>query len=384
MTATTAGPGGWKNDFDLGDTVYLNGANHGPFPRRTIAAVLEALEWKRDPSLIDDSVYFSLPDRIRAAAAPFLGAGPDEIAITSGASTGVSLVAQGLDWQPGDHVVVPAGEFPANYLPWAALRSRGVEVTRVRPGDGEDAARIATALRPATRVVSVGHVNFASGYRIDLDAVGEVCRDHGVLLVVDASQSLCAVPLDVDSCGAAVVAAAGYKWMCSPYGTGLLWVRPDLVERFALPVVNWESVRGADDFNALTELELDYRQGAARFDMPEAAAFLNGMAMAASLEFLGEIGAATIHAHATALLDRILQSLPSGFRPDSDLDPGRRSTIVRLVGPRPASTRDAWERCREAGISVSLREDGIRVSPGVWNSTADADRLAEILGEPGS
>lgn len=380
MTRTPAvGPDGWKAEFDLGETVYLDGANHGPFPRRTIAAILEALEWKRDPSRIDDSVYFTLPDRIRAAAAPFFGGEAADIAVTSGASTGVSLVARGLDWRPGDHVVLPDGEFPANYLPWESLRARGVELTRFEPGGGDDAERIEAALRPTTRVVAVGHVNFASGYRMDLEAVGAVCRGREALLVVDASQSLCAVPLDVSGCGAALVTAAGYKWMCSPYGTGLFWVRPDLVERLGVPVVNWESVEGADDFNALTELDLDYRPGAARFDMPETAAFLNGMGMAASLEFLGEIGAAAIHAHAVGLLDRILGSLPSGFRADGDLEAGRRSTIVRLVGPDPAATRAAWERCRASGIAVSLRESGIRVSPGVWNSVGDADRLLEAL-----
>jgi len=372
-------PEGWKADFDLGDTVYLNGANHGPFPRRTIAAVLEALEWKRDPSLLDDSVYFTLPDRIRRAAAPFLGAEAEQIAVTSGASTGVGLMVQGLDWQDGDHVLVPAGEFPTNYLPWESLRPRGVDVTTFEPGDGADAARIRAALRAQTRVVSVGHVNFASGYRIDLDAVGAVCAESGALLVVDASQSLCAVPLDVEACGAALVTAAGYKWMCSPYGTGLFWIRPDLVDRLTVPVVNWESVEGADDFNALTELELEYRPGAVRFDMPETAAFLNGAGMAASLEFLGEIGVTRIHAHALALLDRVLDGLPAGFRADGDLGPGRRSTIVRIVGPGAAETRAAWERCVSAGVSVSLRENGIRVSPGVWNAVADADRFLEIL-----
>lgn len=376
-------PGGWKAEFDLGDTVYLNGANHGPFPRRTIAAVLEALEWKRDPSRIDDSIYFTLPDRIRAAAAPFFGGEPEEIAVTSGASTGVNVLVQGLDWRPGDHVVVPSGEFPANYLPWMSLRSRGVELTLVEPGGGDDAERIAAALRPTTRVVSVGHVNFASGYRIDLDAVGEICREHDVLFVVDASQSLCAVPVDVESCAAALVTAAGYKWMCSPYGTGLFWIRPELIGRVGVPLVNWESVEGARDFNALTELELDYRPGAARFDMPETAAFLNGMAMATSLEFLGEIGASAIHGHAMVLLDRVLEGLPEGFRADSDLEPGRRSTIVRIVGPGPDATRAAWKRCVDAGIAVSLREDGIRVSPGVWNSAADADRLLEVLAGTG-
>lgn len=375
--------GGWKEHFDLGDTIYLNGAAHGPFPKVAITAVEEALSWKRDPSLIDDTVYFSLPNRIRQAAVPFLHVEPRDIAVVTGASTGINLLASGLDWRPGDHVVIPAGEFPANYLPWFALRDRGVEVSVIDPPGGLTAASVRESLRPATRVVAVGHVNFATGYRIDIDSLGDLCAAHGALLVVDASQSFSAVPIDARRCGAAVIAAAGYKWMCSPYGTGLAYVDPELIDRLPVPIVNWESVVGAEDFNNLTNLDLRFRPGAARHDAPETASFLNCMAMAAALEFLAAIGVEQIFAHAKSLLDRLIDGLPQGFAPDSSLEPASRSTILRVVGEDPARTREAHARCLRAGISVSLREDGIRVAPGVWNSAADIDRLLEVLDESG-
>jgi selenocysteine lyase/cysteine desulfurase len=370
---------GWKEHFDLGETIYLNGASHGPLPSVAIDAAGEGLDWKRDPSLIDDSIYFTLPDRVRAAGAPFFGVDAEGIAVVTGASTGINLVVAGLDWRPGDHVIIPAGEFPANYLPWFSLRAKGVEVTVLDDDRGAQAADFEAAMRDRTRVVALGHVNFATGYRIDIDAVGEMCADRGVAFVVDASQSLCAVPLNAGGCGAAVVSAAGYKWMCSPYGTGLFYVNPAWLERLPVPNVNWESVVGADDFNNLTRLDLTYRPGAARHDAPETASFTNCMAMAASLEFLGAIGPERIFAHSRALLDRLIAGLPSPFRPDSDLDPAHRSTILRLVGDDPEATAAAHQRCLAAGISVSLRENGIRVAPGVWNSSDDIDHLLEVL-----
>jgi len=371
--------GGWKGDFDLGDSVYLNGANQGPFPRVASAAVQDALAWKRDPSSIDDSIYFSLPDRVRRAAAPFLGCDPVDIAVTTGASTGIGLLAQGLDWKRGDHVVIPAGEFPANHLPWTALRQAGVEVTVVATDGGLTPQDIADVLRPTTRVVAVGWVNFATGYRIDVDAIGALCAEHGIAFLIDASQGLCAVPLDVGRCRATIVTAAGYKWMCAPYGTGIFYVDPDWVERLPVPVLNWSSVVGAEDFNRLTTLEVDFRPGAARWDAPETASFLNGMPMAASLEFLGDIGTAAVFAHTQSLLDRLVDGLPRGFRTESSRAHDDRSSIVRLVADDLEATRSAYERCLEAGISVSLREGGLRVSPGVWNSAGDIDRLLERL-----
>ena len=381
----------WKGQFDLGDTVYLNGANHGPFPRVASAAVEEALNWKRDPSTVDDAIYFALPNRVRRAAAPFFACRPQDLAVTTGASTGVALLAAGIEWRRGDHVVLPEGEFPANYLPWRALQARGVDLTLVpvERGQGGDngpgaegglsAERIADALRPTTRVVAVGYVNFATGFRVDVEAIGALCDERDIAFLIDASQGAGAVPLDVHRSRATIVTAAGYKWMLSPYGTGVFYVDPEWVDRLPVPVVNWTSVVGADDFNNLTALELDYRPGAVRWDAPETASFLNCMPMAASLEFLGDIGVERVFDHALALIDRAVAGLPPGFHADSSLQRERRSTIFRIVGDHPQRTRVAYERCVAAGISVSLRESGIRVSPGVWNSTVDIDRLLEEL-----
>lgn len=369
----------WKDRFDLGDTAYLNGANHGPFPRVACAAVEEALSWKRDPARIDDSIYFALPDRVRRAAAPFFGCRPQDLAVCTGASSGVALLAGGLDWRTGDRVVVPAGEFPTNYLPWRALQARGVTVDVLPTDGGLRVEQVEKALQPSTRVVAVGHVNFATGYRVDIEAIGRLCHERGVAFLIDASQSACAVPLDAPAVHATVVAAAGYKWMLSPYGTGLFYVDPAWVERLPVMAVNWTSVVGAEDFNNLTALQLDYRPGAVRWDAPETASFLNLMPMAASLEFLGAIGIDAVLAHATALIDRLVDGLPAGFRADSSRQPAERSTIFRIVGDDSGRTRAAYERALAAGISVSMRESGIRVSPGVWNAVEDIDRLLTVL-----
>ena len=369
----------WKSDFDLGGTTYLNGANHGPLPRVAIDAANEALEWKRDPSSIDDSIYFTLPNRVRRAAAPFFNCDPEDLAVTTGASAGMSLLAGGLEWKPKDHVVIPAGEFPAVYLPWVALRSSGVEVTVLPTDGGLTPGQIVEALRSTTRVVAVGHVNFATGHRLDVEAIGRICRDRGIAFVIDATQSVGSVPFDVRAAGASVVAAAGYKWMLSPYGTGVFYVDPEWVNRLRVPFVNWATVNGAEDFNKMTELDIDFRAGATRWDAPETASFLNCNPMAAALEFLGQIGVEQVFDYTRSLIDRLVDGLPTGFRVESSLADEHRSSICRLVADDQELTRAAYQRCLQAHISVSMRESGLRVSPGVWNSEGDIDRLLQQL-----
>lgn len=360
-----------RDQFDLRDRVYLDGAAHGPMPRRSLEAAQRAIDSKRDPSALEDSEYFRLPDRIRAAAAKLLHCGPENIAVATGASHGISLVACGLDWRSGDHVVVPGDAFPAITLPWRDLAQRGIDV------DFVDSDVVVDAIRGDTRVVAVGHVNFATGRRLDLAEIGARCQAVGALFLVDASQSLGVVPVDAIRCGAAVIAVAGYKWLLAPYGTGVTYVHPDWVERFRLPTFNWATIVGADDFNKLVDLKPRHRPGAIRFDVPEAAAFVQGYALAESLEFLGEVGVEQISAHVTVLLDRLFGGLPRTVTVESPREPAQRSSIVRLV-PQ-GDVRATYERLYSAGIKVSLREGGLRVAPGVWNAAEDIDRLLAVL-----
>lgn len=363
--------------FDLRDRAYLDGANQGPMPRAALEAVRTALEWKRDPSGLDDRLYFDLPERVRVSAAKLLRCRPDDVALATGASHGIGLVASGLDWRAGDRVLIPAGEFPANALPWLALRPRGVRVEVVDP------ERLLESISADVRVVAVGHVNFSSGRRLDLRAIGERCADCGVLWVADVSQSLGALPVDVTEWGADVVACAGYKWLLSPYGTGLTYVRPDRVDELPVPALNWSTIRGAEDFNRLVDLEPEFRPGARRFDVPETAAFLNVSAMAESLELLVEVGPERAFRHSASLLDRLIDGLPARFDVESDLAADRRSSILRLTAADDEPTDRIHAALRAAGVSLSLREGGLRVAPGIWCESRDIDRTLEVLHDSG-
>ena len=185
----------------------------------------------------------------RQSAASLLGATSTEIAFTGNTSTGLALIAESFPWRPGDAVLVPVPDFPANVYPWQHLERRGVEVRFVERQQGRlTPAIIATALRPHVRLLALSSVDYASGYAADLPAISDLCRKNGVLLAVDAIQSLGVLPIDVRSAGIQLLAAGGHKWLCGPLGSGLLYVAADLPVQLTPVLVGWKSVVEPEDF----------------------------------------------------------------------------------------------------------------------------------------
>lgn len=363
----------YRADFaDFEGVAYLNCANQGPFPRVAVAAIQEAIALKARPDRIRDDIYFRLPAEVRSELGGLLGAPADSFAITNGASDGIFAVARGLEWRSGDQVLVAAGDFP-NFHSWAQLADRGVEL-RVAQPEG-----LVKALTARTRAVSVSWVNYNTGFRLDLAALGRACRDNGTLPVVDFSQAAGALDFRLDDLPVDVAVGCGYKWLLSPYGTGFAYFRPEVLERLRVTDIYWQALEGAEDFNRLPREGWRLAGGARRFDSVETASYLNLFAMRASLRFLRRVGTEEVERHATALLDCLRELLPAGFRVAGPPDRRYRSTVMALEAENPALTRRAFERALAAGVVVSLREDRIRVSPNVYNTTTDVERLARAL-----
>lgn len=369
---------------DFGGSAYLDCAAQGPFPKDSVAATLAALRHKEHPEELPDALYEELPVRAREAVARLIGCSPQSIALCGGATHGINLAARGLPLRHGDEVLLAHGEFPANVFPWLNLEADGIRVRMVRPAEGAfvDAAAIVAAMGPATRLLSVSLVGFSSGYRADLKVLGNACRERGLFLVVDGAQGIGALDFRVADYPIDVLAVSGYKWLFGPYGTGFTYVNPRIVDKMRVPDVNWIGIEGSNRFNRLMEYRLQFREGARRFDAPETAAFIHLSAFAASVEFLNRVRVGTIEAHVRRLLDRLVQGVGrTPLRVVSDLTPERRSTIVALEGGSLDETRRIYQRLRERGIVVSLRENRIRVSPNIYNGPGDIDRLLASAAE---
>jgi selenocysteine lyase/cysteine desulfurase len=366
------------HDFD--GAVYLNCAYHGAMPRVATRAIQEALRLKQTPHLIRDEYHFSFADDYRAAVAELIGADPADVAVADSSTHGIMILVSGLDWKAGEEVLLPAGEFPANRFPWMSLEARGVSVREVDLGDGSRApALLAEAMTERTRVVAASWVQYSTGSMLDIQAIGALCRERGALFAIDAAQAIGGLPFSVQAVPVDLVACAGYKWLLGPYGTGFSWVHPELSERLASSNINWISLDGASDFSRLSECELAFPPGARRFDVNEPASFLNMAGATASTRYLIGVTPALVRRHVLALQERLLADLPEGMKLLGPEDPAERSNILCFSAGSEANGDRIAQRLFEERIFLSRREGALRISPHIYNTQGDIDRLLAVL-----
>jgi cysteine desulfurase / selenocysteine lyase len=365
-----------------GDVVYLNNASTGPLPERTVDAVSAFTRRRAEPWRITDPEIFDIMRRARALAAGLIGASSDEIAVMPNTTYGINLAARALPLRDGDVVLSFDREFPANVYPWMALdHARGVELRRVPCADGrlpdEEALHRALDAEPRVKAVSVSWVSFATGYRADLARLGAACRERGVWFVVDAIQGLGAATLDLAALHVDLLACGGQKWLMSPWGTGFVYVRDELVERLAPAAVGWMAVKGSDDFTRLTDYDLAWRDDARRFEVATLP-YQDFAGFEASLGLLLELGPVAVEAHVTSLAQRIVDWVAGrdDVRLVTPADPARRAGIVSLAPRDPAA---ASARLTQAGVSHSLREGAVRLSPHCYNTAEEVDAALEAL-----
>ena len=241
---------------------YFDHAAVAPLPGPTAAYLTD---WSQDAAISGAANWNAWRDRAEEArqlAAQLIGASPKEIALVPNTTTGLSLVAEGLDWRPGDNVVVPASDFPSNQYPWMNLASRGVEVRRIECDcERLEPNLVADACDEHTRAVTVSWVGYATGWRADLGALAEVAHGCGAALVVDGIQGLGVNPLDVRQTPIDFLAADGHKWLLGPEGAGVLYIRREWLDRLRPWGIGWNSVRNSGDF---TNIEMDLKDSAAR------------------------------------------------------------------------------------------------------------------------
>jgi len=251
----------YRAEFPVtGHLIYLNHAGVAPLCR----AAAEAMHELADDALLYGSFHYDewldAYEGVRKAAAQLLGSEREEIAIVKNTSEGISTVATGLDWQAGDKVVAFQEEFPANYFPWKRLEKRGVRVEWLSVADPLE--RIDEAARGA-RLLAISFVQYLSGHRADLQAIGEICHRRGTIFFVDAIQGLGAFPLDVNACHIDALAADGHKWLLGPEGCGILYIRRELQDRVDPVEFGWTNVAHYADY---ASRDMSLRPDAGRYE----------------------------------------------------------------------------------------------------------------------
>ncbi len=333
------------------------------------------VEWAADMAANGDVFlerWIQRIEQVRASAARLLGANLKEIAFIKNTSEGICFVAEGFPWKPGDNVVTAAEEYPANLYPWMNVAGRGVEVRLVPSRECRiDLGDVFAAVDERTRLISLSFVEYASGFRNDLEAIGSFCRERGIYFLVDAIQGLGVLPLDVSKLPIDFLAADGHKWLLGPEGAGLFFIRKELVELLHPISIGWKSVVNATDFSK-TDFRL--RPHAGRWE--SGTLNVGGIsALGASIDLLLEAGVAEVAGRVLHLTDYLCEQLARASLTvaSSRLD-RERSGIVSIECP-PAALSNCLRSCREEGIIINQRANRLRASPHFYNSEEDIDRL---------
>jgi selenocysteine lyase/cysteine desulfurase len=323
-------------------------------------------------------------DATRAAAAGLLNCEKQEIAFIKNTSEGLSLVAHALDWRPGDRIVTTNVEYPANMYPWMDAAARS-QATLVRVQEQTDSAGrrvvpleqiLAAAADARTRLIALSHVEFGSGQRHDLRAIGEFCRGRGILLSVDAIQSLGAVPVDVRRMKIDYLSADGHKWLLGPEGAGIFYCRKELLASTRPLTVGWMNVVNALDFG---HYDFTLRPDSGRFEC--GSHNVPGLlALKQSIDLLCGVGIEAVSQRIKALGDRLIGGLQAkGYAIASPRDGQQWSGIVSFASPRHSHEQIAKTLREEHRVEVAVRQGRIRVSPHFYNTDAQIDRLLELL-----
>jgi cysteine desulfurase / selenocysteine lyase len=335
--------------------------------------------WADDKAVNGVTSYHPWAQRVeetRRRAGRLLNADPLDVCFVGSTTHGIGLIAEGYPWKPGDNVVTVAEEYPSNQYPWMNLRDRGVEARAVPSrGNRVDAADICDAMDARTRVLAISSVEFASGFRNDLVALGDLCRQRGVFFFVDAIQSLGVFPLDVQQVPIDALSADGHKWLLGPEGAGIAYIGREWVDRLHATGVGWNSVVNYADFSTI---DLNLKPHAGRWE----GGTVNAGAIAGmgeSIQLLLDAGIDNVRARVLELAGYLCDRARSaGAEVFSSQTPGEESGIVSLLTPG-RDPRELMRRCHAAGVVVNVRGGRLRVSPHAYNTPEEIDRFVEVL-----
>lgn len=358
---------------------YLNHAAVSPLPLPTLQAVGSQLKDVHEYGSVNFMNWLTTKEQARKLLAGLLGARPEQVAFMRNTSDCLSTVANGLAWRKGDNVVTFRGEFPSNIYPWLRLREAfGVEVRMCAERDGRiDFDELAGLIDSQTRIVTISQIQFASGFRLDLERLARVVRRYDALLVVDVIQGLGVVPIDVEAELVDVAAGASHKWLMAPEGVGYLYLSDRARERIQPTLVGWVSVPNPDDFE---NFEQGWKRGALAWETGTGpSALIYGLKT--SLELLTGVGTAEIAQHLEELTDYLcerLASLPNYDIVSSRL-PGEKSQIVCIRHTEGISAMALYHHLKERHIVTAPRGDRLRIAPHLYNTREEIDQLVQSL-----
>jgi selenocysteine lyase/cysteine desulfurase len=357
---------------------YLNSAAIAPLPTVAVEAVHAQLKDVSENGSTSFTNWIATKQRARELVAAMLNVRAEQIAFMRNTSDGFASVANGLKWQKGDNIVSFAREFPANFYAWRYVRDAfGVELRLCPERDGRiDLDEFINLIDANTRLVSISAVQYGSGFRADLERIGQAARKVDALFAVDIIQAFGALAFDLPAQMVDIAAGASHKWLCSPEGGGMLYLSERARERVEPTLVGWISVDTPWDFE---DLEQSFKPNALAWESGTGGASLF-YGLEQSLKLLSDTGAEKIETYLEELSDYLCELLAGkNYEIVSSRAKGEKSQIVCVRNLDGLTSNDVAERLQNENIIVSPRGDRIRIAPHFFNNREDVERLIAAL-----
>ncbi len=352
--------------------IHLNHAAVAPLSKPAADAIRWLVNDCEQYGSLNYDVWMKSYDSLRQVTAQLINAQSSEIAIVKNTSEGIATIANGLDWKPGDRIVVFEEEFPSNQYPWQRLQSKGVTLEWLR-ADGP-VEKLEQAAKGA-RLVAISFVQFLTGFRADLETIGKICQQNGCFFFVDAIQGMGYYPLDVQKCNIHALAADGHKWMLGPEGCGVLYVRADVQDQIEPFEFGWTNVQNYSDYGQRT---LTLRSDAGRYE-PGTLNTVGIYGLEASIRFLLSIGIESVCEAVLARTKEIHDGVRErGYDILGERTPSNESGIVCFRKPG-LDFRMIHKQLKDNGILTAPRAGWVRASPHFYISPADVQKFLSVL-----
>ncbi len=353
---------------------YLNHAAIGPFPNCTYEAVEKAAKSRQTIDINNFHGVFNVLKETREMIASMINTSAERIGLTNNTSAGLNIIANGINWKEGDRIIVNDIEFPSNVYPFLNLKRRGVELDFINANNGRiTLEQIKEKITNSTKLLAISHVQFLSGFKSDIKQISKLCKEHDVILSVDAIQSIGATSVDVTESGIDFLSSAGHKWLLSPTGTGFIYITKELQEKINLAYVSWMSVKNI--FNFL-EYKLDLKDTAERFEY----AGFNSIGihgLHATLKFMSSFSLDETSSHILSLTTQLIEGLKRLKL--NVITPSEKIERAGIVSFTYQDSEKVVKELEKDKIFVTNREDAVRISPHFYNTASEIDFFLDKL-----
>ncbi len=356
---------------------YLNHAAVGPLPLRVLDEVSRINQDKGYSGGLHWMDWEEEAEETRKIIARFINADPEEIAFAQNTSAGLSTIANGINWEKTDNIVINDLEFPSNIFPWQIQAKRHGLVTKTVQQRNEELAidDFEEKIDRHTKIVAVSHIQFSNGFKVDLQRLSKLAHENGGYVVTDAVQSLGQMPIDVKKLDVDFLATSGYKWLLSPIATGFLYIKKELIDEIEPSIVGYRTDENYHEYSyrtirpALTARRFEHGQ----INFPGIAG------MRAAIELLDSFGIYNIEKRIRKLVDHLIADISElrGLKVLSSMKPEHRNGIIKVGGLD--NPDDVVKKLKEENIVISSRAGGLRISPHFYNTEKEIEQLLDVL-----